>query len=736
MSPSSQVPTSERSQLRHQLRAQLLANPNFFGTFPTGGEEPVVEIAGDTHWEELTCVGFNPVLRQLEAVVSIRQASGYSGGLCTPGSTEYVRFFLDSGSGFHDVGLASVAVHDLPDPAGGSSHPVDYLVSLLLDAGTLERCCTTPVLPTVRAILSWNVVPSTSPASVPVWGNVLDARIQLAPSQEKCWEGVLGSAAIEKNAGFLAGSGITAADLAKVKASDPPVPVPWHRLVGPYREHGVPDHRLVFPVIGPMLAGQPAPAASSQPDLAAAAAIGIDVGAAVAALGDGSGDTDYEQLGCIGLSPSTDTLGAVVHVKRPLGYGGDLCRPGSQEIVAFWADWDNDDIFDTYLGTVSVPVHDIPGIPPEGLWYAVRLPVNVGDHLRGCELPNVVKIRAVLSWATPPSTVDPEAVPFWGDRLDAFVQLRPGHAAGLYELIYDVGGVLVPDISPATFLAYPSSGSISPSPCPAPASDRPFGGQVRIGGRIYGSGPPGTVHFQVQYATYGTSAWAPVTHQTTFVLAHPDPSDPLYPFQTVDLIEPDGWFPYLEDWTVSPPVLEASDLLAVWNSSSVSDGSYSLRLAYTEDYPITAASAISYSQPVTIVVDNKPFVVSPTANITVDTASTLDLVIDGGDCHSYVGGPDGETISGHLRALHDQFWFWALDLEPSTHTHGAAPTPACRSFTSLVDNGDGAAAWTLSTKDLDTCGYTLTLRAWDRTIVDSNGAIEHSASKAVGFSVT
>ena len=136
---------------------------------------------------------------------------------------------------------------------------------------------------------------------------------------------------------------------------------------------------------------------------------------------------------------------------------------------------------------------------------------------------------------------------------------------------------------------------------------------------------------------------------------------------------------------------------------------------------------------VTITLDNTGFTVSPTANSTVDLASTLDLVIDGGDCHAYVKGVD--TINGHLRALDTHFWGWSLSLEPTTHTHGAQASPSCRSYASLTDTGDQNLAWTLDTSPLDQCGYTLTLRASDRAIVNSNGAIVHSAAKAVGFSV-
>ncbi len=289
----------------------------------------------------------------------------------------------------------------------------------------------------------------------------------------------------------------------------------------------------------------------------------------------------------------------------------------------------------------------------------------------------------------------------------------------------------ISDISTTTFLANPSSGVLNPANCGQAATDRPFGGGVRVGGRIYNSGPPGSVYFQVQYAPRGGGTWLPITHQTTFELMHPNPADPLFPQQDITLTSADGWFPYQEDWTANPPILERTALLGWWQTAALPDGAYDIRLAYSTDYP--TLSVITFSPTVTIILDNTQFVVSPTPNAVVDGSSTLDLVIDGGDCHSY---QKGGHISGHLRALHDHFWAWTLDIQPSTHSHGAAAVPQCRSFGSLADTGDGNAPWSLDTTPLDKCGYTLTLRASDRTIVNSNGAIVHSGSKAVGFSVT
>jgi hypothetical protein len=168
----------------------------------------------------------------------------------------------------------------------------------------------------------------------------------------------------------------------------------------------------------------------------------------------------------------------------------------------------------------------------------------------------------------------------------------------------------------------------------------------------------------------------------------------------------------------------------------VADGHYDLRLAYTTDYPGLNPANIHYSNVVTVVVDNDGFSVSPTPNASVDLAFDLDIVIDGGDCHHYV---QGDVIQGHLRVKDKHFWRWLLELQPSSHTHGLQTSPRCRSYGSLVDEGDDNAAWKLDTNQsgvkLDPCGYTLTLWGYDRAIINSNGATMHIAHKAVGFCV-
>lgn len=166
---------------RSEFRPLLLENPNYFGNLTDNKLKAVKKLAANTQYEELTCVGFSPDNNFLEATVAV----SYGGNLCMAGTTEYVRFFLDYGSGWLDAGLAAVSVHDLPnseDCAKKPTKPLIYVASLRIQPHT--ACCTHPVLPKVHAILSWEWAPPPGPANVnwtPPWGNSLDCHVQIKP---------------------------------------------------------------------------------------------------------------------------------------------------------------------------------------------------------------------------------------------------------------------------------------------------------------------------------------------------------------------------------------------------------------------------------------------------------------------------------------------------------------------------------------------------------------------------
>ena len=82
----------------------------------------------------------------------------------------------------------------------------------------------------------------------------------------------------------------------------------------------------------------------------------------------------------------------------------------------------------------------------------------------------------MLSWGTPPSTTDPHKVPYWGNILDARVQLRPGRPYDGNARFTIVGGVEATRVSFGTGLTLPGAtivenGTLLPSSCP-------FGGLV------------------------------------------------------------------------------------------------------------------------------------------------------------------------------------------------------------------------------------------------------------------
>jgi len=108
-------------------------------------------------------------------------------------------------------------------------------------------------------------------------------------------------------------------------------------------------------------------------------------------------------------------------------------------------------------------------------------------------------------------------------------------------------------------------------------------------------------------------------------------------------------------------------------------------------------------------------------------------LLEGGDCRKYT---IGTALEGKLRALDEHFWRWRLELQPKTHYHGDLVNfEPIRNYSSLLDHGDAEKSWSLPTNELDPCGYTLTLWAYDRTIVNSSTSNRRWNKKAIGFSI-
>src|SRR6266436_1679862 len=232
----------------------LLENPNYFGNIDGSLFKPVKPIKSNTTYEEVVCVGLQPQMDRLESVIQVKRPSGYGGDICSAGSYEYVRFFVDLHNNgiFHDVGLSSVNVHDIP-----GAKPLCYAV--YLDFTSIKTLCLFENVVKVRAILSWNAVPPSNPNFTPVWGNRLDAEIQIRSAQF-----------------IVLGDIVQQIDAAKVKIPDPigpvihvldqqtklPLAAPQKLSIAEKRRvyKEVPVHRFAFSEVHPLLAAATAPA--------------------------------------------------------------------------------------------------------------------------------------------------------------------------------------------------------------------------------------------------------------------------------------------------------------------------------------------------------------------------------------------------------------------------------------------------------------------------------------------
>jgi len=711
--PGKHVVPKERLEFK-----QLLAmNPNYFGTLAKSQFKPVKKMMGNTTYEEVTCVGYNPALNLLEATVHIKRQGGYNGTLCTPGSAEYVRFFVDYGSGWVDAGLGSFNAHDIPnavDCGKQPDKPLSYVVTLPLNP--TRYFCGHPLLPRVRAILSWQAVPPAGNANwPPVWGNVLDDHIQIRP-RPLIFGDVLD--VLPKDALKQFPPLIEEVKPFPMPLPDPP-PLSLAELVELYRAKGKARGVAVEPHRFGLEHVKAAIESGSQEKLLAASAdwkaISLDLGDLIAALDKTKADASYEELECLGLEYRLDRLVATIRIKKPTGYSGNLCTAGSQEYVAFWADW-NDTCEWTYLSTVAVNVHDFTKIPADGLSYSAIVPVDLGAVRRRCGGPGggpkIARIRAVLSWGIPPSTVDPNALNHWGNRLDAHVQIRPGQPSnGDQPIISIVGGIGIADIDvfgdgmtipTATF-------ALGGSPADPWLLNRdcPFGGLIII------QGPPvAGLKYRLWARKFNTAATEEVVKN---------------PFHVVNWmgigsnVTPDPLTGYA---TYMGTLSNMDQVLAHWIPPG--DAIWEIRLETATLGGIVVGTTPWYS----VQLDNTGPRRKPLFAPFEPPAVTCEIHIDsGGDCKDF---STGGLIQGHFVAIDAYMGGFSLETLPSSMLPNS-PTTATPSTTSTASFAAGGDAWDLDTTGMQPCGYVVLLQVWDRSIVGSHPDSHNYNFYDVGF---
>jgi hypothetical protein len=730
---------------RRAFRRLIAANPNYFGTLQDKALAellPVVEPKqSDTAYEEIGCVSYSPERDRLEATIVVKRAFGYRGDPCTRGSVEWVRFFVDFGSGWVDAGSTAARVFDVPDGkdcAGDADHPYVLVAGVILTP--VRKFCATPVLPRVRAILSWDHEPTAGdPGYVPVWGEVQEDTIQIRPRRRFFVTDVgdLLEPVLKIDPDILKQLvddevlpipipepdpiGPVALNPQPLPPKEGPVPTPFSldkllriyapeklqvlaeratdRRIAKLALEPVPPHRMVADEVSAALSGN-----VSSFSLAKSALVykelGISWGDLFDALDDGKGDTTYEELECLGLDDSAAQLVATFRVKRPTGFSGPPCSAGSKEYVAFWADFD-DDCTSTYLGTVPVTTHDYITMPGTGLSYAAVLPLDLGAYRRLCKEPGLHRVRAVLSWNTAPSTTDPDAVPHWGNRLDAHVHVQPGRPYDGVARLTIVGGVPTAAINPATGVTTPvahmhDGRPLDPRGCP-------FAGTVRV------QGPADPALSGVLYRLVVRNVTAGGTD-----------SPVMDPFYVVDDTPGGGvgsWItPGAGGWTP-------------WRSYHQNTEGVLGHIRVSGDDLWETSLELSGSG----VADTQRFQLDNTLNAaSVDPANAAHLAFDAAQIAQQNCGKftQGMTIHGTYDARDTWFGSWGFSLLPF-------PLPSTALTTSVLASTSEApvgSTWSLTTSALGPCGYVLRLSVADRAIVDSYW-LGHSTTVDIGFCI-
>ena len=669
---------------RAAFKTLLLTNPNYFGNLGESPFQPVLPVSGNTFYEELACVGYHPQQERLEGVVYIYQPSGYGTDICGPGTPEYVRFYFsfDNGATWQDQGLTSFQAYDIPAGTEGRKR-LEYAVSLAVNPR--QKFCLFDPLIQMRAILSWNnPPPPNQPNWPPVWGNVRDAIIQVEPRR------------------FL--PPLDLFELAEIKLPpylqevldlDTPILAKETRLgavelASLYKNADVPVHRFAYKELTAFTSAQTTLSAESF--LKLLPGIDIQPGIIDILFPKTDGDISYEELKCIGLDPnSPDTLVGVIQLKKASGYSGGPCTNGSSEYVTFWGDLDGNGSFDTCFGTAEVRVYDLSNIPQEGVYYAVRLPVDLNEYRRACQNgPRVVPIRAILSWNVPADCANPNAIPTWGNREDTLINIAPSASVPAGKIAI-LGGIPVVHIDNGSGLttstAVFATNNLAPDSIGRPC---PFAGRVTVQGA-----PLLGYSYKVEVIPVGGGAPTPVV--TDLVLTRLDGTTFVHTANPIT-----GRFTYL------PFTQNVNSVLAQWDTTG--DAQWRVTL-FTYD----AANNLVGIDTHLLQLDNT----GPEASIDITTGL--------GNCGKF---GSGTLLSGTFVARDLYFSSYSLGVEPAVNDPGEGiPTPASGMSQTSIAPGD---AWSLDTTGMTACGYVIRVTASDRAIVNSQ-AVGHNASDSAGF---
>jgi hypothetical protein len=383
--------------------------------------------------------------------------------------------------------------------------------------------------------------------------------------------------------------------------------------------------------------------------------------------------------------------------------------------------------------------------------YAVFAKANFAKWRIPCEFgARIGKLRAILSWETPPPPTNPNYVPVWGNRQECLIQIRPGVGTGHVALIETVGDVPINHINQTTGLA---TGNMEIANTVF-VNQSPFGGEVTVTGEI--GLPPdvlgaGALPFKYKVEVKrddGVDTYHPLLNDVEVSIAEWNAGIPqycdLFDLVCQETLHPtndgdgfgDGWYPYLEDTT--PPFTRhlVTSTLGRWQTTAAMEGRWKIRVT-AKNPNTTPTTLLPGTQEVTVRIDNT----APVAGLAITGATFNGNPLPAVDCGKF---PVGTIITGTYTA-HDpgtnsadtefqHFGGLSFAVLPAGPAHGASLDPASRSFPVVPTIGEDG-TWTLNTgaipanaatgdpgrPAMDPCGYVIHLTVCDRTNVDSRG---------------
>lgn len=708
---------------RQEFKQLLAGNPNHFGNLPDSRLPSALNLVCNTKYEAISSVAYNPDFDLLAAFVELKLPCGYGTSLCGAGSKEYVRFFVDYGCGWKDAGLASFKAHDMPDEGREQKHcdrSLSYAVSL--PHQPIRDHCNHPVIPRVRAILSWEVMPPSDPDWRPVWGNIAERYVQVSPKARKLIE-FASDIAKPVDPGVALPDEYEYRKFSSLEVPQPPARS-IDRLAKLYRRgdlgFSVEPRRFALPDLHSTLATSIfTDGGEAKSKLEAYRAIGLDWRSIVTELEQTRGDLNYEQLTGVGLDYNREWVTANFKILRPSGYLGTLCEYGSDEHISFWIDWEGNGEW-SYLATVTVRVHDIATIPEEGVEYWVGVPVRLGAHRRSCKQAKVGRLRAVLSWHLPPSQVDCDAVPCWGNRLDAYFEIKPGVTLTELAAIDAIGGVGLTHIDvTGDGMTFPNAAfAETGAPADPWAVSRrcAFGGDITISAEVPEVFCRKSYQYRLMVRPVGAGGQG-LPLMSSFVVTRSQALGGGTIWVSPQLGS--GWVDYRH------PDQNIFAVLGVWQSAALGmferDELWEIKLQLAD----ASGKILGDTGWLRVQLDNR----SPVAEIGIGRNATSQ------------GGSEfaqGTAVNGHFvaRDPEGRFGAWALEATPRSLSPHAPVATSFISNSSATGIAPGE-AWRLDTASntagnpLQAGAYRVALKVWDNTIVHSSQFLHNYAEDHV-----